>query len=264
MTERKVAYPEAGEFVLGTVDNVFKQGAFIKLDEYANRSGMLHISEISLKWVRNIRDFVKEGQKVVLQVLKVNPEKGHVDLSLRRVSDMQRKLKLKEVKETQRSGKLLELLAKELGASHEEVAENVSKKLLAEYDSVYAGLEAISADPKAAAGLNLSKEWESKLVEVVEANIKSPIIEVTGFLELSSFAGDGVDKIGESLKAVHAAGSEEYSVSVSYVSAPIYRVRVRGASYKGAERVMKSAADAAAKAVAAGGGVCEFHKERPK
>ena len=62
----KEEYPEQGELVLGTVKSIFNQGAFIDLDEYTGRRGMLHISEITLKWVRNIRDYVKENQKVVL------------------------------------------------------------------------------------------------------------------------------------------------------------------------------------------------------
>ncbi|HIE33962.1 MAG TPA: S1 RNA-binding domain-containing protein, partial [Candidatus Altiarchaeales archaeon] len=100
MSERKKEsrYPEPGELVIATVQNIFKQGAFVTLDEYGNKRGMLHLSEISLKWVRNIRNYVKEGQKVVLLVLRVNPERGHIDLSLRRVSDAQRKAKLQEVK----------------------------------------------------------------------------------------------------------------------------------------------------------------------
>ncbi len=45
--------------------------------------GLLHVSEISSSWIRNIRDFVREGQKMVLKVLRVDLEKGHIDLSLR-------------------------------------------------------------------------------------------------------------------------------------------------------------------------------------
>ena len=106
-------FPEDGELVLGTVDSIFKQGAFISLDEYSDRRGLLHLSEISLKWVRNIRDYLREGQKVVLFVLKVDPSRGHIDLSLRRVNDAKRKEKLQEVKQRQRSQKLFELLAQE-------------------------------------------------------------------------------------------------------------------------------------------------------
>ena len=85
MTERKPEYPEVGDLVIATIETVVTYGVYANLDEY-NKRGLLHISEISSSWIRNIRDFVREGQKVVLKVLRVSLEKGHIDLSLRRVT----------------------------------------------------------------------------------------------------------------------------------------------------------------------------------
>ena len=85
MTERKPEWPEIGDLVIATIETVTDYGAYAKLDEY-NKRGLLHVSEISSSWIRNIRDFVREGQKMVLKVLRVDLEKGHIDLSLRRVT----------------------------------------------------------------------------------------------------------------------------------------------------------------------------------
>src|SRR5207249_2411365 len=60
--------------------------AYVKLDEYAGIEGLVHISEISTTWVRNIRDHARAGQKLVLKVLRVNPQRNQIDLSLRRVT----------------------------------------------------------------------------------------------------------------------------------------------------------------------------------
>ena len=85
MAIKKQEWPEIGDLVIATVETVTDYGAYVKLDEY-DKKGLLHISEISSSWIRNIRDFVREGQKIVLKVLRVDIEKGHVDLSLRRVT----------------------------------------------------------------------------------------------------------------------------------------------------------------------------------
>ena len=85
MSLKKQEWPEPGDLVIATVETVADYGAYVKLDEY-DKKGLLHVSEISSSWIRNIRDFVREGQKVVLKVLRVDPEKGHIDLSLRRVT----------------------------------------------------------------------------------------------------------------------------------------------------------------------------------
>ena len=81
MAEHKPEYPEVGDLVIATIESVTTYGAYARLDEY-NKQGLLHVSEISSSWIRNIRDYVREGQKTVLKVLRVDPEKGHVDLSL--------------------------------------------------------------------------------------------------------------------------------------------------------------------------------------
>jgi len=64
MLLKKEGFPERDEFVLCTVTNIQFHSVFVDLDEYV-KPGMIHISEISPGRIRNIRDFVKEGKKVV-------------------------------------------------------------------------------------------------------------------------------------------------------------------------------------------------------
>ena len=85
MSESKPQWPEVGDLVIATIEAITDYGAYAKLDEY-NKRGLLHVSEISSSWIRNIRDFVREGQKAVLKVIRIDLEKGHIDLSLRRVT----------------------------------------------------------------------------------------------------------------------------------------------------------------------------------
>ena len=85
MAERRVEWPERGDLVIATIDSITTYGAYVELEEYGKK-GLLHVSEISSSWIRNIRDFVREGQKIVLKVIRVKSEKGHIDVSLRRVT----------------------------------------------------------------------------------------------------------------------------------------------------------------------------------
>ena len=75
MSEHKPEWPEAGDLVIATVEHVADYGAYAKLDEYA-KQGLPHVSEISSSWTHNIRDFVRENQKLVLKVLRVDSEKA--------------------------------------------------------------------------------------------------------------------------------------------------------------------------------------------
>jgi len=86
--------PEQGEIVLATVTKVMDHGAYVTLDEYDNIQGFLHISEIAPGWIRSINRFVKDGEKKVLLVKKVNLKRGDIDLSLKQISKDQKKQKL--------------------------------------------------------------------------------------------------------------------------------------------------------------------------
>ncbi len=106
MLLKREGFPEEDELVLCTVTNIFHHGVFVNVEEYG-KGGMIHISEVSPGRIRNIRDFVREGKKVVCKVLRVNEEKGYIDLSLRRVNERQRKEKINEIKQEQKAEKII-------------------------------------------------------------------------------------------------------------------------------------------------------------
>ncbi|MFH1054605.1 MAG: translation initiation factor IF-2 subunit alpha [Candidatus Altiarchaeota archaeon] len=253
-------YPEPGELIIGTVKSIFNQGAFINLDEYEGKTGMLHLTEISLKWVRNIRDYVKEGQKVVLLVLRTDPSRGHIDLSLRRVNDAQRKIKLQQVKQKQRAVKLLEMLASELKLNTIEVLGSVSKAMSG-YDSIYAGLEAIAVDNSVADKLDINEKWRKKLVELVAKSIKPPSVEVTGYVDIRSFEPDGVKAVKAALAEITKHKPKDCDLELTYISAPIYRIKVTASDYKTAEKALRNAADQGIENIKNNRGVGEFHRE---
>jgi translation initiation factor 2 subunit 1 len=253
-------YPEQGELVLGTVKNIFNQGAFIDLDEYPGKRGMLHLTEISLKWVRNIRDYVKEDQKVVLVVLRLDPNRGHIDLSLRRVNDTQRKQKLQQVKQKQRATKLIEIASGELKMTPAELMDSVSKAM-SEYDSLYAGLEAVAADHAKMDKLDLNEKVRKKLLELIVKSIKPPLVEITGYVEIRSFESDGIYAVKKALAEIKKHKQKDCDLELTYVSAPLYRVKVSAADYKTAEKAMKSAVDQGIKYVESNRGQGMFHRE---
>src|SRR4030043_700631 len=122
MSEHKPEWPEFGDLVIASIESVMDYGAYANLDEY-HRRGFLHISEISSARIRNVRDFVRESQKMVLKVLRVDVEKGHIDLSLRRVTKRERIEKIKSWKKERKGDALLRGVAEKLGLSVDEVYE---------------------------------------------------------------------------------------------------------------------------------------------
>ena len=77
-------------------------------------TGIIHISEISPGRIRNIRDFVKEGKKIICKVLRIYRERGHLDLSLRRVTESQKRQKKTQIKQEMLAERIIEFAAKDL------------------------------------------------------------------------------------------------------------------------------------------------------
>src|SRR3972149_8090519 len=132
MTEHKPEWPEIGDLVIATIETVTDYGAYAKLDEY-NKRGLLPVSEISSSWIRNLRDFVREGQKMVLKVLRVDLEKGHIDLSLRRVTKRERIEKVMLFKKVRKAEALLKGVAEKTGLPTQEIYAKAGVLLEEEY-----------------------------------------------------------------------------------------------------------------------------------
>ncbi|MEM4547286.1 MAG: S1 RNA-binding domain-containing protein, partial [Thermofilaceae archaeon] len=115
--------PKLHELVIGTVKRIEEHGAFVTLDEYLNLEAYVPLNEVSHSWFKSIREVLKVGQKRVFKVIRVDPRRGLVDVSLKRVTDSERRKKMQEWKRFQRSMKLLELSAEKLNKSIEEALE---------------------------------------------------------------------------------------------------------------------------------------------
>src|SRR5713226_564807 len=247
MAEAKTArqayeWPDEGELVVCTVANVKNFGAFVTLDEYENKEGFIHIAEVSSGWIKYIRDYVREGQKVVCKVLKVDPEKGHIDLSLKAVNEHQRREKIQEWKNEQKAENLLGIVATRLGKTVVACWEGFGYELLDSFGSLYRAFEESVMDENALEGEGFKGAWVKTYVEAMD------------------FCPDGAVHIREALTKA-AQEDDGVTVKVQYIGAPRYRIVVRAPDYKTAEEEIEKAANRVIKALTAKGGEAKFHRK---
>ncbi|WKZ31449.1 MAG: S1 RNA-binding domain-containing protein [Candidatus Dojkabacteria bacterium] len=76
-----IAKYKVGDVVDGEVQKVVDFGAFVRIDEGLN--GLVHISEMSDKLVRDPRDIVSQGDKVKVKILSISSTERHLGLSLK-------------------------------------------------------------------------------------------------------------------------------------------------------------------------------------
>ena len=263
MSLRRPEWPEVGDLVIATVVRITDYGAYVRLDEY-DKEGLLHVSEVASRWVRNIRDYVREGQKVVLKVLRVQPDKGQVDLSIRRVTKREKKEKLLFWKKDRKAESLLRTASEKLNISFEEAYERAGALIEKAFGDLHEGLEKTAKDGvDVLLELGVDKELAVTLAEIAKEKIQISLVSVKGIMELKSSEPKGVLVIKETLEHAKEVGeSEGADVKVYLVSPPAYRIVVSAEDYKSAENILEKATESALKYISKSGGKGSFQREK--
>lgn len=238
---KKSGLPEKGELVVCTVKKVLPHASFCILDEYHEKEGMLHISEISSKWVKNIREFVTEGKQIVCKVVGTNKIKGHVDLSLRKVSDVERERKFNEWRLEKRIDKLLQITEEKLKkkkGSYEEIGD----KILDKYGALFILHEEIREKEREAVDkLDIPKQWADAIYEVISDQLKSQNVTINANLSVHSNSGTGVKDLNKLFKELSKfCKDSKISCEVKYIGTPKYRLTITAKNYKIAEVDLKN------------------------
>lgn len=253
--------PEIGEIVLATVTKLTDHGAYVTLDEYNNVQGFLHVSEIAPGWVRSVNKFVREGEKKVLLVKKVNPGRSEIDLSLKQVSKEQQKKKLLEVKRIEK-GKTLLQAVKDSAALSDKDIENLEDTIFAKYDFVYdAFLDVVTKGIAVIDELKLSKKIQSA-IEEISSKIKPPSVEIRGICEITCNLPNGIEVIKNAI--LDSIVEQASNVSVTYIGAPKYRITIKGQDFKTTERMLKPILEKIQKIIEKNNGTFSFAREESK
>ena len=128
---KRVEHLKEGMLIEGTITHLTKFGAFARLDD--DLEGLIHVSELSEHRINHPKEVVKEGDQVTLRVIKIDPERRRIGLSLRKVdsaaySDLDWKMALAEEVEEVQEAREEPALAEEV----EEVQEAREEPVLAE------------------------------------------------------------------------------------------------------------------------------------
>lgn len=258
MLYRRKGMPAEDELVLCTVTNIQHNSVFVQLDEY-DKGGMIHISEIAPGRIRNIRDFVKEGKKVVCKILRVDPVKGYIDLSLRRVNEGQRRAKTNQIKLEQKAEKVLEFLARSQGEDVKKIYNAVASKVFVKYSWLHECFKDIVEDKVKLEELGIEKSIAKSLTDIVLEKMRPEEVSVRGELVIKSYAPDGVEVVKEALAKAIASGKK--AISILYKGSGKYDITVKSTDYKSAEKMIKSSADAAVEFITKMKGIGSFERE---
>lgn len=237
MVNRSSEFPSYGELVVGTVTEINPNSIFVRLDEY-DKEGMVHISEVAKKWVRDIRNWANMGQKVVCKVKGVREEKNQIDLSLKDVSDRAKNRRMQQWKRDERGEEFLNVLAEKSGNSLDEIYEKIGFDLQDNFKDMLEPFEiAVKKGVEELKRRDVDKKWAELLKEVGEEKIKIKEATVKKRFSIRSLKSDGIDVLKSSLGDIE----EEFGVEIRYISAPDYEISKVSKDPRAAEETIKSA-----------------------
>jgi translation initiation factor 2 subunit 1 len=236
---KKEGMPRVGEAVLVTVKAITPNSAQCVLDEYDRLDGMIHVSEIAGKWVKDIRKFVKVDKQYVAKVIDVDYNKGFTFLSLKRLSKMDKERKMQDFKKEQKAERMLEQMAKKKGVSLQKAYQEMGYKLQDIYGDLYVGFEQALKLPQHLIQKGIPKDWVDIIIEVTQTFLTKKEVKIRGEITLRFYGPNGLKRVKEVLSEL----KNKYNLDVKYISAPKYMVELRSDNPKVAQKELVKKVD---------------------
>ena len=193
-----------GDNVMCTVKKIEGTTVFLKIEE--DGEGSMALPEVSAGRIRNLRDFVSPGKKVVCKILRII--KGYPELSLRRVTAKERE----EVKDKYKKERTLLSMLKTSVKNPKSVLE----KIKSEYD-ILDFFDEVRENPKILEKFVSQKEAQALEKILSEKKEKEKIVKKV--LTLRSSSASGLEDIKSILSIenvkIHYLGSSKFSVETS-------------------------------------------------
>jgi translation initiation factor 2 subunit 1 len=173
--------------------------------------------------------------------MNVDESKGHIALSLKRVSKIDRTRKMQDYKREQKAEKILEKIAKEQKITLDKVYEEIGFKLQEEFGEIFKALDIASKSPEMLENKGIQPKWIKIIHEIAKENIQRKKIKIKAELDIKSYSGEGIDQIKNFLTNL----TNKYGVNIKYISAPKYSVEIVSENPKMAKKELKENLNAA-------------------
>ncbi|KAM3084174.1 hypothetical protein ACMFMG_001725 [Clarireedia jacksonii] len=216
-------YPEIDSFVMVNVKQIAEMGAYVKLLEYDNIDGMILLSELSRRRIRSIQKLIRVGRNEVVVVLRVDKEKGYIDLSKRRVSPED----IVKCEERYNKGKMVHSIMRHVAEKTKHPIEDLYEKIVWPLNKKFG--HAVDAFKLS---ITNPDTWQEVTFpnDVIADELKSYIgkrltpqpTKVRADVEVTCFGYEGIDAVKTALRTAEARNTADNQVKVKLVSPPLY------------------------------------------
>ncbi|KAG0742947.1 hypothetical protein G6F57_008580 [Rhizopus arrhizus] len=220
-------FPKVDDVVMVNVRQIADMGAYVKLLEYGDREGMILLSELSRRRIRSVQKLIRVGRDEVVVVLRVDEEKGYIDLSKRRVTPEDIIKCEEKYKKSKQVHSILRHVAEKNDIALKTLYETIGWPLYKKYGHAYDAFKMAILDTDAIfSGIDISKELLDELLSIIKRRMTPQPVKIRAQLDIRCTGIDGVNAIKNALKAGEQVGDEDVPVKITYLAAPFYVVTV--------------------------------------
>lgn len=215
-------FPEVDDLVMVKVKSIAEMGAYVSLLEYGNHEGMILLSELSRRRIRSISKLIRVGRQEVVVVLRVDAEKGYIDLSKRRVSPEDIQRCEEKYNKSKAVHSILRHVAETTHKPLEELYQTVGWPLYRAYGHAYDAMMLAIHEPQAVfdklQSMNITVDplIRDELISNVQRRLTPQPVKIRCDFEVTCFTYEGIDALKSALRAGEAVSTEAVPIKVLF------------------------------------------------
>ncbi|KAB7499147.1 Eukaryotic translation initiation factor 2 subunit 1 [Armadillidium nasatum] len=222
-------YPEVDDVVMVTVRSIAEMGAYVYLLEYKNIEGMILLSELSRRRIRSMNKLIRVGKTEPVVVIRVDKEKGYIDLSKRRVSKEDVERCTEKFAKAKAVNSIIRHVGELLGYTTDEQVEELYQKTAWYFEEKYKKQsyaydvfkQAVN-DPSLLDECKLDENTRAVLLEQIQRKLQSQAVKIRADIEVFCFEYEGIDAVKSALREGIKFSTQQIPIRINLIAPPLY------------------------------------------
>jgi len=227
----KERFPKEEDVVMVNVRSIAEMGAYVHLLEYNNIEGMILLSELSRRRIRSINKLIRVGRNECVLVIRVDKDKGYIDLSKRRVSPEDIVKCEEKFAKAKAVNSILRHVAEILGYQTDEQLQELYEKTAWKFDEKvgkpagsYDVFKQAVNEPNVLDECGLDATTKETLLTHIKRRLTPQAVKVRADIEVGCCAYQGIEAVKKALRAGLELSTEDMPIRINLIAPPHYVV----------------------------------------
>lgn len=222
-------YPEVEDVVMVNVRSIAEMGAYVHLLEYNDIEGMILLSELSRRRIRSINKLIRVGRNECVVVIRVDKDKGYIDLSKRRVSPEEVAKCEEKYAKAKTVNSILRHVGELLGYKHDDQLTELYTKTAWYFDekfkkpgASYDAFKLAVTNPSILDECDIDDQTKSVLLDNIHRRLTPQAVKIRADIEVACYKYEGVDAVKAALNKGLELSTEDMPIKINLIAPPLY------------------------------------------